>query len=248
MNQLITWPKEYPRVMKPWGQIRHQPIPRHEVGDFLALQRAREIERAMEGIRCSGTTGTWGELMFVNTADYSAFNTSASEGSLLAGVNEQPVVPALYFFNKQGRHRGLTLRASGVLGTTSTPTIIFQVRFGTTSGSAYLSGTSAGVTAAITTASGVSNKWWELQLDLQCNTGGIGTGNTTMSGAGYVTSPSGFATPFIYPLEPTTPDTATWTFVTDNSLTYYINLSVTWSASSPSNTITCKKLWMFGWN
>ncbi len=83
---------------------------------------------------------------------------------------------------------------------------------------------------------------------MTCRTVGTGTGNSTLSGAGYVQSPGGFASPFVYPLEPTTPDTATWTQTFDNSLTYFINLSVTWSASSASNTITCKALRMYGWN
>lgn len=220
----------------------------YQLLDFLALEHARKLQRRAHWLQNSGTTGTWSELAFINTADYSAFNTSASEGSLLAGVNEQPVIPALFFFNKQGRHRVIDIYANGILGTTSTPTIIFQYRLGTTSGSSFLSGTSVGVSAAITTASGVSNKYWESHLRLQCNTTGIGTGNTTLSGSGTVTSPGGFASPFIYALEPTTPDTATWTATIDNSITYYLNLSVTWSASSASNTITLKHLGMMGLN
>lgn len=234
-----------PRHFKPMAHFRHD-VRVHP--DMAAMIEARRRHRREQAVQNSFLTGTVGEQIFVNTADYSAFNTSASEGSLLSGVNEQPIIPATFFFNKQGRHRCIRFEAMGVLGTTSTPTIIFQVRLGTTSGSSFLSGTSVGVSAAITTSSGVTNKWWALQLDLQCNTTGIGTGNTTLSGSGYVMSPGGFASPFIYPLEPTTPDTATWTATIDNSLTYYANLSVTWSASSASNTITCKKLWAFGYN
>lgn len=193
-------------------------------------------------------TASWTELLFSNRADYTAFNSSAAEGSLLAGLNQQPVIPALFFDGNRGFGKGVRLEAAGVLGTTSTPTITFQVRLGTTVGSSYLSGTSAAVSAAITTQSGVSNKWWYLSLTLLCNTPGQGTGNTTLSGAGYVTSPGGFASPFTYALEPTTPDTATWTVAVDDTVTQYINLSVTWSASSASNTITCKSLTLTGLN
>lgn len=216
--------------------------------DHLALQRAALVRRRADWLRAGGLTQTWAETIFANRADYSAFNTSSSEGSLLAGVNEQPVLPALYFDGNKGFGRTVVLEAEGVLGTTSTPTIIFQWRLGTTSGSTFLSGASVGVSAAITTASGVSNKWWKSRLTLTCNTPGIGAGNTTLNCEGEVYSPGGFASPFIYPLEPTTPDTATWTATIDNSVTQYVNLSVTWSASSASNTITCKRLLMYGMN
>ena len=196
----------------------------------------------------SATTGTWTELLWVNTADFSALASFTSEASLLGGLNDQPVLPALFFHNKQGRGRTITILARGVLGSTGTPTYTFQARLGTTSGSGYLSGTSVAVSAAITTASGVTNKWWEMRLDLTCNTPGIGTGNTTLSGSGYVSSPGGFASPFVYPLEPTTPDTATWTSTIDESLTQYLNLSVTCSSSSSSNTIQIKHLLVSGLN
>lgn len=214
-----------------------------------SINFARRMARRNAGLRCSATTGTWNELMFVNSADYTAFNTSSSEGSLLAGGNnEQPVIPALYFFNKQGRQRTIRLQAQGVCGSTSTPTLTWQLRFGTTSGSSYLSGSSVGVSAAITMASGVSNKYWYLQMIWTLYTTGIGSGNSTLSGAGYVMSPGAFASPFIYAMEPTTPDTATWTQTFDNSVTQYVNLSATFSASSASNTATCKSLLLEGMN
>jgi hypothetical protein len=233
-----------PPAFKPYKAADLVNLPRVDPGLLLA-QRTR---RRMNRLRCSGTTGTWTECMFNNGADYSAFNTSASEGSLLAGVNDQPVLPALFFYNKQGKQRGISLIARGILSTTSTPTIIFQWRLGTTLGSSYLSGTSVGVSVAITTASGVSNQWWESRLDLTCYTAGLGSGNTTLTANGYVSSPGGFASPFQYALEPTTPPTATWTATIDGSVTYYVNLSCTWSASSASNTATLKQLQMLGLN
>lgn len=196
----------------------------------------------------STTTGTWSELMWVNIADFSALASSASEGSLLSGVNDQPMFNPPFWHNRQGRGRTILIDAMGVFSTTGTPTLIFQVRLGTTSGSAYLSGTSVGVSAAITTQSGVTSKAWYLHLALVCTVPGIGTGNSTLAGAGWVKSQSGFASPFDYPLEPTTPDTATWTSTIDNSLTQYLNISATWSASSASNTITLKHLRVAGLN
>ena len=191
---------------------------------------------------------SWSELLWANRADGTAVDTTASEASLLTGLNQQPVLPAFFFDGPQKIGKTISIKAGGVFSNTGTPTLIFQARLGTTAGASYLSGGSVGVTAAITTANGVTNKWWELDLDLTLRTPGIGTGNSTLSGAGKVSSPSGFASPFVYPIEITTPDTATWTQTFDAGLTQYFNLSVTWSASSASNTITLKKLLAWAWN
>ena len=215
--------------------------------DLLALEHARKLHRRLHAVRCGGVTQTWTELLYANTSDFGAYASSAVEGSLLTpGPKTQPVIPATYFEKTIGR--SISIVARGVLSVTGTPTIIFQARLGTTQGSTFLSGTSVGVSAAITTIVGVTNKWWELRLDLTCDTIGQGTGNTILSGSGYVASPGGFASPFVYPLEPTTPDTATWTATIDDAITQYLNLSATWSANSASNTITVKQLLAYGLN
>jgi hypothetical protein len=246
MQTLPQWPRSIPKVFRPLGTIKLPDLDAGGLIDFLALRRARQLERRLAALQCSGLTGTWSECFFRNKADYTAVNTTASEASLLAGQNQQPTLPALFFDQQPFRSVGFLAR--GILGTTSTPTIVFQTRLGTTVGSSTLSGTSCGVSAAITTASGVSNKWWEMRLDLTCTVPGQGSTNCTLSGAGYVSSPGGFASPFVYALEPTTPDTATWTLTLDDSVTQYFNLSVTWGTSSASNTITAKQLFGFGYN
>jgi len=246
MLTLPQWPRSIPRVFRPIAKIKLPDLDAGGLIDFLALRRARQLERRLAAIQCSGLTGTWSECFFRNKGDFTAVNTTASETSLLAGQNQQPTIPALFFDQQPFRSVGFLAR--GILGTTSTPTIIFQCRLGTTVGSATLSGTSCGVSPQITTSSGVSNKWWELRLDLTCTVGGQGAGNATLSGAGYVSSPGGFASPFVYALEPTTPDTATWTLTLDDSVTQYFNLSATWGTNSASNTITAKQLLAFGYN
>ena len=248
MNLLPSWPESLPRVLRPLATIETPRMSPLKEAEFAYREVARRERLRQQQHRCSGTTGTWTECMWINSADYSAFASSSSEGSLLAGVNDQPYLNPPLLLNRLGKGRAFSLFAKGVFSTTSTPTIIFQLRLGTTSGSAYLSGTSIGVTAAITTQSGVTNKYWDLRFDFGVYTPGIGSTNCTLSGAGFVASPGGFASPFIYALEPTTPDTATWTSTIDGSLTQYLNLSVTWSASSSSNTITAKQLALLGLN
>lgn len=248
-----TWPAEADFVpllhRKGTRPVRRErPIRRRLLSDELALVSARRLQAMLNDERMGGTTTQWTEVLFVNGADYSAVASTASETSLLGGVNQQPSFPAFYFDGQKGVRRTVMLIAQGVLGTTSTPTIIFQTRLGTSAGSSSLTGASIGVSAAITTASGVSNKMWYMQLLLTNYTPGIGSGNDTISGAGFVWSGGGFASPFQYVLEPTTPDTATWTQTFDASVTTYVNLSVTWSASSASNTITAKNVMMLGMN
>lgn len=239
-----SWPRELPRQFKHRAGLSRRFLVSQAI-DGLAMQDARR--RLLERESSGGLTQTWSELIFGNRADYTALASFTAEASLLGGVAEQPWLPAGYFDGLKGFGRTISLFASGVVSSTATPSYTFQVRMGTTSGSATLSGSSVGVTAAIVTGSGISNRYWNLRLDLTCYTPGIGTGNCTLSGAGFVFS-AGFASPFTYAIEPTTPDTATWTQTLDASLTQYINLSVTSTASSASNTIQCKQLLLVGWN
>lgn len=185
---------------------------------------------------------SYADCFFAGTGDFTALSSFTSEASLLAGTKRQPIVPAGFLANPDAAARILTFRAMGVLSCTGTPTYTFTCRLGTTAGDSSLTGTAVGVSAAITCASGITNKWWELVLTLVCRTPGIGSGNVTVAGAGYVNSPGGFASPFTYPLEPTTPDTATWTATLQGEVANYFNLSVACSVSSASNTITCKHL------
>lgn len=238
-----NWPRTLPRRWSPRADLLNTRADRMAPTDranlFAASEAMRLLRREPE---CTGLTNTYQEAFFVNSGDYTAVSNTAAEASLLTGINTQPIIPANWWLNQGSAFRTVGILARGVLSTTSTPTLIFQVRFGATAGSSYLGGTSVGVSAAITTAAGVTNKWWELQLEITCRVPGIGTGNATLIGSGRVTSPGGFASPFIYPLEPTTPDTATWTSTVDNAVSQYVNLSVTWSAASASNSIQCKQL------
>lgn len=220
-----------------------------EAREAAALRHAMRTRDQANLMKCSGLTGTWTEAIYTNTADYTAVASFTTETSLLSGTNRQPVLPAL-FFDQGGRAQGraISILGRGVLSCTGTPTYILTIRLGTTSGPSYISGTTVGITAAITCASGITNKFFEFRLDLICTAVGIGTGNTTLAGAGYFMSPGGFAAPYFYAIEPTTPDTATWTSTLDNSATQYLNCSLTCSASSASNTATLKQLIVAGLN
>jgi hypothetical protein len=223
-------------------------LERLQAADRQAVRRALVTHQDAHHNQNSFITGSLSEVIYVNRADYTPVASTASEATLLAGLNEQCVFPAAFFLNPSATRRAVRITARGVFSTTGTPTMIFQARLNTTAGAAVYTGTSVGVTAAITTGSGVSNQWFELIMDLVCATPGIGTGSTTLICNGRVSSPGGFASPFSYAVLPTTPPTATWTATVDGAVTSYLGLSMTWSASSASNTITLKELLCQGLN
>lgn len=210
------------------------------------LSQARRLAAERSLVRCAGRSAVdWTECFFVNRADHTSLSNFTSEASLLAGTNEQPLVPADYL-NRQ--RKALTLLAQGVLSTTGAPTWIFQVRLGSTIGASTLTGASVGVSPTITAASGVTNQAWELCLRMNVVTTGQGANNTTLNCAGFVVSGGGFASPFWYALAPGTPPTATWTATIDNSVNNWFNLSVTCGTANASNAITCKRLWVYADN
>lgn len=179
---------------------------------------------------------------FAYGTDFTAVASSNVEATLLAGANLQPTIPANLLGTPSNVTRRFRLCAKGVFSTTGTPTMTFTVRMSSTQGSATLTGAILGISAAITTGSGVSNKQWWLNVDFVCKTAGQGSGNATVTTSGEVFSPGGFASPFFYPLQASAPDTATWTQTYDGAVNQYLNVDLTWSASSPSNTCTLKQL------
>lgn len=229
-----------------------------KVGDKLWVPQSRLLEEieapryhiAEDGRKYpaigggSGVTGTWSEVLFASIADGTALNTFTAEASLLQGLNEQPVIPAFFFPTQGGVGKTLRLVARGVLGSTATPTFTFFVRIGTTS--AVVTGASLGQTAAITTGSGVTNQFWELECDIICRAAGIGTGNTTIQCAGLVYSP-GFASPFTYSVTPAASATV-WTATMDQSVTQYIMVSAACGTSNLANTIQLKQCILLGLN
>lgn len=180
--------------------------------------------------------------------EHTNLNTFTSEASLLQGTNEQPTIPANFFGAPSSKFKRCSFHAFGVVSCTGTPTYTFQWRVSATQGATTLSGSSLGVSAAITMQSGVTNRMWEAWLHMINLTPGQGSGNCTVHCVGSVECFDGFASPFKYPMEPTTPPTATWTATMDGAVTNYINLSVTCSASSGSNSITCKNVTGISWN
>lgn len=230
-----AWPTSVPRVMRKAGNFRF-PVSTYSQADVLAMEQAKRILDREARKRCSVS---YQQTLFTRSSDFSALASFTSEASLLSG-NQQPTLwKPIFDFNQINRQ--IRLWGKGVLSSTSTPNYTFQFRMG--SAQASLAGASIGVSPAIVTASSITNQMFEFCLDMILTTTvGLGSGNTTVTCAGWIKSPGGFAAPYEYSLIPSQGSLATWTATCDNSVDLYMNVSVTSSASSASNALTLKHL------
>ena len=190
-------------------------------------------------------TGTNSELIYRSTAvgaTLATFTTEA-QANTTATMGVQAHLPPDFFApNNTQTGRGIRIVARGILSSTATPTYTWTVRAGAAGNttSAILLGSSA-----ITTGSGVTNQFWELQGDVVLTTIGAAGTNSTVRGIGSLVSP-GLATT-INPVYggATSPGTVA---TLDTSVTNYINFNIACSASSASNSITLQQLLIFGLN
>lgn len=148
------------------------------------------------------------------------------------GMGQAPFLPAGYF-KAPGVNFAFHVWARGILSCTATPTYTFTLRGGTKAN------TSAAIllgSAALTCASGITNKGWEFEGDIIVRTNAAGGANSTVFGQGMISSSAGLASPFQYDLfgGAAQPGTAA-TF--DTSINNFFNFNVACSASSGSNSI-----------
>lgn len=191
-------------------------------------------------------TGTNVELLYanVNPSTAKASWTTEVQCNDTAGMGVQAHLPPDFWLPTPGQvGRGIRIKAAGILSSTATPTYTFTIRAGAAGSTttAILLGT-----AAITTGSGVSNQYWELEGDVILTALGAAGTNSTVRGHGQFRS-GGVAAPYIYPAwgGAATPGTVA---TVDTTITNYINFNIACSASSASNTVTIHQLLVFGLN
>lgn len=153
-------------------------------------------------------------LLFVQNAAVTVAST-ASETTLTGAGNGTLTLPV--FFYKANTI--LEVSARGYASNTGTPTLRMKVKNGSTA---------LGDTTAVTTASGLSNTGWRLDLRVVCRTSG-GSGTVMAQGEFQVASNT-------YPMVNTAAITV------DGTVTQLIDLTAQWGTSSASNTITCQEL------
>lgn len=192
-------------------------------------------------------TGTSSELIYVSTAAGTAKASFTSEVTIndTAGMGVQAHLPPDFWLpnHAQSVGRGIRIVARGILSSTGTPTYTFTIRSGTAAN------TSAAIllgSTTLTTGSGVTNQYWELEGDVILESIGAAGANSTVRGIGSIES-AGLASPFSYVVYggAATPGTVA---TLDTSITNYINFNVTCSANQSANTITLQQLLVFGLN
>ena len=185
--------------------------------------------------------GSTTELIYSNTAPGTALASFTSEALAndVAGMGVQAQLSPYYLDRFRWGLDELYILAYGLLSSTGTPTYTFTIRLGA-------SGTTAPIvlgSAALTTASGVTNKLWRIQGIVSLQTRGADGANSTVRGTGIIDSPAGLAASGALLGGAAAPGTIT---TVDPSIVNFVNLNIACSASSASNTIQVLALSVFG--
>lgn len=192
-------------------------------------------------------TGTNTELLYASTTSGTAKASFTSEVQIndVAGMGVQPYLPPGFFLpNLSQPGRALKVVCRGLLSSTGTPNFTWTIRLGSagTTTAAIALGS-----AALTTGSGVSNQPWYLEGDIVLVSQGAAGANSSIRGTGMIFSP-GLASPYMYGMggnaSLTTPVATTF----DASITSYVGVNATCSASSASNSIQITSLMLYGLN
>jgi hypothetical protein len=153
-------------------------------------------------------------LLYSQTVDETVANTTSESDLMLAGRGSK-TIPA----NELAVGSVLRLSATGVVSNTSTPTLNIKVTLG---------GTTICSTGAFTTASGMSNHGWRLEVELVCRvTGGSGTGEVIGGGT------------FEYG-DGNQHDVGGGNPTVDTTAANELMITATWGTADASNTITCE--------
>lgn len=196
----------------------------------------------------SFTTGTQTELLYSNSTVGTAKNTFTTEAVIndTAGMGPQPILQPYFWQPSANLNVGRVLRivARGIISVTGTPTWQWFTRLGSAASTA---GPNIGSTAALTSASGISNQLWEYEIDVVLTIAGATGGNSTVRGNGQLSSSGGLGSPFAGQIfgGGATPGTVA---TVDISITNYINFDAACGTSSASNGITLHTLLIFGLN
>ena len=161
---------------------------------------------------------TWNQILTVAETSGAAVANTAVATSLLP-------TPAVFTLPANLFDIGVSIRikASGLISTTGTPTILFAH---------YLAGSTWMASQAITTGSGLASATWSYELT--ATTRAIGSGTT--ANAMFVGMATGIAGAGLNTMIPATSPTVSSGFnsVQANALDFY----ATWGTASASNTIT----------
>jgi hypothetical protein len=212
--------------------------------DFLAdAYRCRALLPPISG--GSSTTGTWKELLYINTASGTARNTFTAEGlqNDTAGMGAQAKLDPYFYQPVYGVGKTIEIEGYGILSTTVSPTFTWTIRLGA-------SGTAGPIvlgSAALTAGATVTNQIWRGGGRVVCRTTGAAGANSTFQGLGLVEGGTSLASPFAGALFGGAASPGTVATV-DISITNFINYNCACGTSSASNIMQLLQLAVYGVN
>jgi hypothetical protein len=186
----------------------------------------------------SSYSGTLPELYYSFSAAGTALSTFTSEASLM-GVYPIPQIPAT-FFSALGQHSSsMKIKARLNVGTTGTPTFTLSVRLLSSATSWSAGGLLLGSSPALTAASGVTNAWADMDMDVILQSIAAGAATSQVGSFGTI-SGSAFTSPGSIPANNTSANNATL----DNTgaTQYFLWLSAACGTSNASNKIQLQAL------
>jgi hypothetical protein len=188
-------------------------------------------------------TGTQDELIYSSIATGTQLATFTTEDNLQKTL-PPVIIPAGFFLNPDAVGKSLKIKARGRLGSTSAPTFTWSIRLLTSttwSAGGLLLGSSAALTAGTTQTLAP----WVLDADITLRALSIG-GASTLITMGEVRGPLALASPFGGTIPANNTAITVTTF--DNSVTYYLFLSVACGTSNGANLIQLEMLKVYGEN
>jgi hypothetical protein len=206
----------------------------HRVQEYLRKSVGSPIMGVRQGFAAM-------DVNDVNTADFNARNTTASEinilGSDINGTTPQAMINQYCAIAANDARAGKVYRvtAGGIYGTTGTPTIIWTPRWG--SSTTVATNVSLGVSSTYTTASGVSAQPWFGEFIFTIRTAPPGATLGTGKGHGYIAMGISAATGAILTMGKTA---ATIDTTGQGTAGCGLTLNITWGTSNASNTLTCE--------
>lgn len=164
---------------------------------------------------------TWESLL--NSPQPTTAGTALATSATLTDISVAPqfVLPA----NFLTAGSSLRFTAHGVFSNTATPTLLLGIYYG------GVAGVALGATAAVTTATGVTNVQWRLEVTTTIRTAGT-TGTAFSQGLAFIGTSATAGT--TVPMPGAAPAAVTVDTTTAKALT----VGAQWGTSSASNTVT----------
>jgi hypothetical protein len=181
------------------------------------------------------------ELYYSFSAAGTALSTFTTEASLM-GAYPIPQIPAT-FFNKTGvLSSSMKIKARLNVGTTGTPTFTLSARLLSSATSWSAGGLLLGSSAAVTSASGVTNAWADLDMDVILQSLAAGAATSQVGSFGTV-SGSAFPNAGSIPANNVSANNAT--LDATGATQYFLWLSAACGTSNAANTIRLQALGVY---